>query len=47
MSSTIFGHISQAERMISIIAAVAPNGVIGKNNLLPWHIPQDKKLFRS
>ncbi len=33
--------------MISIIAAVAKNGVIGKDNLLPWHIPQDMRLFRT
>lgn len=33
--------------MISIIAAVAKNGVIGKNNLLPWHIPEEMKLFRA
>lgn len=33
--------------MISLIAAVAKNGVIGKNNLMPWHIPQDMTLFRT
>jgi len=32
---------------VSIIAAVAANGVIGKNNLLPWHLPSELKLFRS
>ena len=33
--------------MISIIAAVAKNGVIGKNNLMPWHIPEEMQLFRQ
>jgi dihydrofolate reductase len=31
--------------MISIIAAVAENGVIGKNNDLPWKIPADLAYF--
>jgi len=34
--------------MISIIAAIAANGVIGKNNSLPRpHLPWDMKHFRS
>jgi dihydrofolate reductase len=33
--------------VISIIAAVASNGVIGLNNTLPWHLPEDLKRFRS
>jgi len=32
---------------ISIIVATARNGVIGKNNQLPWHLPQDLKYFRA
>jgi dihydrofolate reductase len=32
---------------ISIIVATARNGVIGKNNQLPWHLPQDLKYFRE
>lgn len=32
---------------ISIIAAVAKNGVIGKNNVMAWHIPEEAKLFAS
>jgi dihydrofolate reductase len=31
--------------IISIIAAVANNGVIGKGNDLPWHLPDDMKFF--
>ncbi|MFC1649064.1 dihydrofolate reductase [Nanoarchaeota archaeon] len=32
---------------IIIIAAVAENNVIGRDNKLPWHIPEDLKLFKS
>ena len=32
--------------MISIIAAVADNGVIGKDNQLIWHISEDLKFFK-
>ncbi len=32
---------------ISIIAAVAKNGVIGLNNKMPWHISGDLKYFRA
>lgn len=33
--------------MISIIAAVARNGVIGKDNQLLWHLPEDMRHFRE
>ena len=32
---------------ISIIAAIAKNGVIGKNNVMPWNVPQEMALFRQ
>lgn len=32
---------------LSIIVAVAKDGVIGLNNTLPWHLPEDLKRFRS
>ena len=32
--------------MISIIAAVSKNGVIGCNGQIPWDIPEDMKYFR-
>ena len=31
--------------IISLIAAVSQNGAIGKNNDLPWHLPDDMKFF--
>ncbi|GIM29340.1 dihydrofolate reductase [Clostridium polyendosporum] len=33
--------------MLSIIVAVAQNGVIGKNNDLIWHLPEDLKRFKK
>lgn len=30
-----------------LIAALARNGVIGINNTLPWHLPEDMKHFRE
>ena len=30
-----------------IIAAVAKNGVIGKDNALPWHLPEDLEHFKQ
>ena len=33
--------------MISIIVAVAGNGVIGSDNRLPWHLPDDLKRFKA
>ena len=32
--------------MISIIAAGAKNGVIGKDGDIPWHIPEDLRRFK-
>lgn len=31
--------------IISLIAALSKNHVIGKNNDLPWHLPDDMKYF--
>lgn len=31
---------------LSVIAAVAANGVIGRNNDLPWHLPADLAHFK-
>jgi dihydrofolate reductase len=32
---------------LSIIVAIANNQVIGINNTLPWHLPEDLKRFRA
>ncbi len=32
---------------LSIIVAVADNNVIGINNTLPWHLPEDLRRFRA
>lgn len=33
--------------IISSIVAVSENGVIGKDNKLPWHLPADLKYFKK
>ena len=33
--------------MLSIIVAIAKNNVIGKDNKLIWHIPEDLKRFKK
>lgn len=32
---------------LSIIAAIARNGIIGRGNAIPWHLPEDLKRFRD
>lgn len=32
---------------VSIVAAVARNGVIGRDNSIPWRIPEDLARFRA
>ena len=31
---------------LSVIVAAARNGVIGRNNALPWHLPEDLRYFK-
>lgn len=33
--------------IVSLIAAVSDNGVIGRDNALPWRIPEDLRRFKS
>lgn len=32
--------------VLSVIVAAAENGVIGRNNALPWHLPEDLRYFK-
>lgn len=34
-------------QIISLIVAIAKNRVIGFNNTLPWHLPEDLKHFKA
>ena len=36
-----------ARPVLSLIVAVSQNGVIGKGNKLPWHLPADLKRFKK
>ena len=33
--------------MISLVAAIADNGVIGRDGDLPWRLPEDLRLFKQ
>lgn len=37
----------KAKLTLSLIAAVAQNGVIGINNTMPWHLPGDFQYFKA
>jgi dihydrofolate reductase len=41
------GSIGGSGPRIYLLAAVASNGVIGKDNHLPWHLPEDLKHFKK
>jgi dihydrofolate reductase len=36
-----------AKTTLTLIAAIARNGVIGKDNALPWHLPADLRHFKE
>jgi len=40
-------YFNVEQYMISMIAAVARNGVIGKDNRLPWNLPADLAYFKK
>ena len=33
--------------MITLVVAVSDNGVIGRDNALPWHLPDDLRRFKQ
>jgi dihydrofolate reductase len=33
--------------MVTIVAAVARNGCIGKDGRVPWHLPEDMRRYRT
>jgi dihydrofolate reductase len=35
------------KKTVSLIVAAAANNVIGRNNAMPWHIPEDFKHFKT
>jgi len=39
--------LKQSHPRLTIIAALARNGVIGRANRMPWHIPEDLKRFKA
>jgi dihydrofolate reductase len=39
--------MSAPEPFISLIVAMAQNGVIGRDNTLPWRLPEDLKRFKT
>ena len=36
-----------AQPLVSLIVAMAQNGVIGRDNALPWRLPEDLKRFKA
>lgn len=40
-------HLAYKMTQLSIIVAVANANVIGINNTLPWHLPEDLKRFKA
>jgi len=39
--------MSAAQPLVSLIVAMAQNGVIGRDNALPWRLPADLRRFRA
>jgi len=41
------GEGQRVESQVIIVAAMAENGVIGRQGRLPWHLPEELRLFRQ
>jgi dihydrofolate reductase len=39
--------VSSARPTVSLIVAMARNGVIGRDSAMPWHLPVDLKRFKA
>lgn len=39
--------MSTASHRVTLIVARARNGVIGRDNTLPWHLPEDLRHFKA
>jgi dihydrofolate reductase len=39
--------MNQQGPLVSLIVAMAQNGVIGRNNTLPWRLPEDLRRFKA
>lgn len=46
-ASRVFHFLLRFNMSISLIAAISQNNCIGKNNDLPWHIPEDMKRVKE
>jgi len=40
-------RVTSHESRLSLIVAVAKNGVIGADNRIPWHLPAELKIFKT
>ena len=45
-TSFVSNEVDLAPMKLSVIVAVAENGVVGRNNALPWHISADLQYFK-
>ena len=39
--------MSAVQPLVSLIVAMAQNGVIGRGNALPWRLPKDLRRFKA
>lgn len=48
-SARVDSDASHARRgpLITLVVAMADNGIIGRNGALPWHLPDDLKRFKA